>query len=121
MAHRNGPIEIGRRLKPALHCHMLKSDSMLRSAFDPPGRLLDIGRRRLHLHEMGQGSPVVVLESGIGATSLNWRTVQREVARFTRVVSYDRAGLGWSDPSTEPLTLRRLVDDLHSLLRAAEL
>jgi pimeloyl-ACP methyl ester carboxylesterase len=90
-------------------------------AYPPPGRLLDIGGRCLHLHEMGQGSPVVVLESGIAATSLNWRTVQTDIARFTRVVSYDRAGLGWSDPSAGPLTLSSLVDDLHALLLAAKL
>jgi pimeloyl-ACP methyl ester carboxylesterase len=60
--------------------------------YPPPGRLLNIGGRCLHLHEMGQGRPVVVLESGIAATSLNWRTVQTEIAKFARVVSYDRAG-----------------------------
>ena len=90
-------------------------------SYPPPGRMLDIGGRRLHLVEMGQGSPVVVLESGIAASSLNWRTVQTGIAKFTRVVSYDRAGLGWSDPAAGPLTLSRLVDDLRALLHAGRL
>ena len=87
--------------------------------YPPPGRMIDIGGRRLHLYELGHGAPTVVLESGLAATSLSWRIVQNEVAKFTRVISYDRAGLGWSDPSTAPPTIDRLVDDLHALLLAA--
>jgi len=89
--------------------------------YPPPGRMLDVGGRRLHVYETGQGSPTVVLEAGIAATSLSWRLVQDEVAKFTRVASYDRAGLGWSDPASQPLTLTRLVDDLHALLQVAQL
>jgi Predicted hydrolases or acyltransferases (alpha/beta hydrolase superfamily) len=91
------------------------------SLYPPPGRMIDIGGRRLHLYETGQGSPTVVLEAGIAATSLNWRPVQSEIAKFARVASYDRAGLGWSDAPDSPLTLTRLVDDLHALLDGAEL
>jgi pimeloyl-ACP methyl ester carboxylesterase len=83
--------------------------------------MVDIGGRRLHIYETGQGSPTVVLEAGIAATSLSWRPVQEEIAKFTRVVSYDRAGLGWSDANSKPLTLSGLVDDLQSLLRVAQL
>jgi pimeloyl-ACP methyl ester carboxylesterase len=83
--------------------------------------MLDVGGRRLHVYETGQGSPTVVLEAGIAATSLSWRLVQDEVAKFARVASYDRAGLGWSDPATQPLTLSRLVDDLHAVLHIAQL
>ena len=75
----------------------------------------------MHVYETGQGSPTVVLEAGIAATSLSWRLVQDEVAKFSRVASYDRAGLGWSDPASQPLTLTRLVDDLHTLLQVAQL
>jgi pimeloyl-ACP methyl ester carboxylesterase len=88
--------------------------------YPPPGRMLDVGGRRLHLQESGQGSPVVVLEAGIAATSLSWRTVQKEIARFTRVISYDRAGLGWSDAAMARPTTVPLVDDLRALLRSAE-
>ncbi|HTM50879.1 MAG TPA: alpha/beta hydrolase [Bryobacteraceae bacterium] len=90
-------------------------------AFPPPGRLVDIGGRRLHLQESGAGSPVVVLEAGIAATSLSWRTIQEQIAGFTRVVSYDRSGLGWSDPAVSRLTLAGLAGDLRALLTAAAL
>lgn len=91
------------------------------SRYPPPGRMLDVGGRRLHVYETGQGSPTVVLEAGIAATSLSWRPVQNEIAKFARVASYDRSGLGWSDAASTPLTLRRLVDDLHALLQIAQL
>ena len=83
--------------------------------------MLDIGGRRLHVYETGQGSPTVVLEAGVAATSLSWRPVQTQIARFARVASYDRAGLGWSDAPSGPLTLSRFVDDLRALIEAAQL
>jgi pimeloyl-ACP methyl ester carboxylesterase len=90
-------------------------------AFPPPGRLVDVGGRRLHLQEGGAGSPVVVLEAGIAATSLSWRAIHQQIAGFTRVASYDRAGLGWSDPAASRLTLASLAADLRGLLTAAGL
>ena len=92
--------------------------------FPPPGRLVDIAdgrlRLRLHLVDAGQGSPTVIFESGIAASSLNWTAIQAEVARFTRACAYDRAWLGWSDPARTPLVASRLVEDLHSLLVTAQ-
>ena len=87
-----------------------------RARFPPPGRLVDIGGYRLHLRCEGQGSPTVVLESGGGMTSNEWTLVQLEIAKFTRVCSYDRAGLGWSEsgPLADP------VEVLHDLLRKGE-
>jgi pimeloyl-ACP methyl ester carboxylesterase len=87
--------------------------------FPAPGRLINIGPCRLHLHEQGAGSPVVVLESGIAASSLSWALVQPEVAQFTRVCSYDRAGLSWSDSCAGPRTLHQIVFELTSLLSHA--
>ena len=84
--------------------------------FPAPGRLIDTGGHKLHLYEAGSGSPAVVLESGISASSLNWRRVQAEVSRFTRVCSYDRAGLGWSDLCQQSCTPSSLAMQLHTLL-----
>jgi pimeloyl-ACP methyl ester carboxylesterase len=84
--------------------------------YPPPGRLVDVGGFRLHINCAGTGSPSVVLESGIGASSLSWGLVQPEVAKFTRVCSYDRAGLGWSDPAPPPRTCSRISDELDRLL-----
>ena len=63
----------------------------------PPGRLVDIGGRRLHVNCTGSGLPTVVREAGASSFAIDWSLVQPEVARSTRVCSYDRAGSGWSD------------------------
>jgi pimeloyl-ACP methyl ester carboxylesterase len=89
--------------------------------FPAPGRLIDIGPCRLHFNEQGVGSPIVVLESGIAASSLSWALVQPRVAEFTRVCSYDRAGLSWSDNCPAPRTLHQIVSELTSLLSHANL
>lgn len=67
----------------------------------------------------GQGSPTVVLDSGLGVPAVGWNPVETEVAKFTRVCSYDRAGYGWSDESSAPRTSMQIVKELHALLEAA--
>jgi pimeloyl-ACP methyl ester carboxylesterase len=82
----------------------------------PPGNLVDIGGYRLHLWCTGDGTPAVVLDNGLGGTSAGWGFVQPEVARFTRVCSYDRAGMGYSDAGPSPRTARRIASELAELL-----
>ena len=89
--------------------------------FPPPGRRLNIGGASLHVYELGDSGPSVVFESGIAATSISWRLVQPQVARFARTLSYDRAGLGYSDPISGPRTLTSMNEQLHSLLSRAGL
>jgi pimeloyl-ACP methyl ester carboxylesterase len=86
------------------------------AATPPPGRLVDIGGHRLHLWCTGDGSPVVILDTGLGSTTAAWGFVQPDVARFTRVCSYDRAGLGYSDAGPTPRTARRMASELAALL-----
>ena len=84
-----------------------------------PGQLVDIGSAKLHIHCTGEGSPAVVLESGLPGSSLDWILVQPKVAQFTRVCSYDRAGFGWSEPGTAPRTSQQILRDLAALLTTA--
>lgn len=84
--------------------------------FPPPGEMIDVGGRRLHLYCSGSGSPTVALMAGLGNDVNHWSAVQPGIAEFTRVCSYDRAGLGWSDPSKEPKSADRIVKDLETLL-----
>jgi hypothetical protein len=58
-----------------------------------PGRLVDVGGRFMHLNCAGQGHPTVILEAGLNDFSVIWTAVQRMVATFARVCSYDRVGL----------------------------
>jgi pimeloyl-ACP methyl ester carboxylesterase len=92
------------------------------SSYPAPGRLIDVGGYRLHLYCSGTarpGSPTVILDEGLGATSLGWSKVQPGVTSFTRVCSYDRAGYGWSDTGPLPRTAGRMVTELHTLLARA--
>src|SRR5206468_79348 len=82
----------------------------------PPGQLVDIGGYRLHLWCTGNGAPAVILDTGLGGSSAGWYFVQPDVARFTRVCSYDRAGMGYSDPGPSPRTARRIASELARLL-----
>jgi pimeloyl-ACP methyl ester carboxylesterase len=88
-----------------------------RHRYQRPGGLVDAGGHQLHIHCSGQGSPVVILEAALGSMSAEWGWIQPEVAKVTRVCSYDRAGLGWSEagdgsfePSRVPEELRVLLD-----------
>jgi pimeloyl-ACP methyl ester carboxylesterase len=84
-----------------------------------PGKLVVVDGRKMHIHCTGDGSPTVVLESGLGDSFLSWYRVQPEIGKFTRVCSYDRAGLGYSGPSFQPRTSTVIANELHDLLQAA--
>lgn len=60
----------------------------------------------------------MILDAALGGSSVSWSLVQPEIARLTRVCSYDRAGFGWSDPGPVPRTAGRMADELRILLRA---
>lgn len=90
-----------------------------RRKFMPPGNLIEVNGKSLHYQVVGEGYPTVVVDSGHGGTHLDWQFVQPEVAKFTRIVSYDRAGYGWSDLSLEPRTAQQIVDELRQLLKEA--
>lgn len=89
--------------------------------YPPPGQLVDVGGHRLHLHCRGSGGPIVVVDAGSGDWSTSWGLVQAEVAKTTRMCTYDRAGMGWSDPGPLPRDARQFAKELHSLLTEAQL
>ncbi len=81
--------------------------------------MIEIGGTRLHLIDRGGSGPPVIFESGVSATCLNWTQVRSEVESFARACTYDRAGLGWSDPANSPRTTATIIDELRALLAAA--
>lgn len=86
--------------------------------FPPHGKLVDMGGYFLHLHCTGQGSPTVLLEGGLGGGVVTWPYVQPEVAKVTRVCSYDRSGWAWSG-GTPPPDGTEAVTRLHTVLERA--
>jgi len=99
---------------------LIQAQGQPSQSYAPPGRLVDIGGRALHLHCTGTGTPTVILMAGGGAYSIDWALVQPRVADVTRVCSFDRAGLAWSDRGPADETVEQTVSDLHAVLRANE-
>jgi pimeloyl-ACP methyl ester carboxylesterase len=80
------------------------------------GELVDVGERRLYVECIGSGSPVVMLEAGLGLTSQSWTSVQLDLGRTTRTCAYDRAGLGDSDAMPGVHDAGDEIRDLERLL-----
>lgn len=88
--------------------------------FPPPGRLVDIGGRRMQIDCRGSGSPTVIFESGLDMEgSLSWSVVHDSIARSTRACAYSRAGIMWSDPAPGRRAAIEVAEDLHRTLVAA--
>lgn len=94
-------------------------ESLDARAYPPPGRLVDVGGYRLHLHCTGSGGPTVILEPGQAGTSSDFEWIAPVVARDTTVCVYDRPGRGWSDTADIPQNGDRIAEDLHTLLDRA--
>jgi pimeloyl-ACP methyl ester carboxylesterase len=79
------------------------------------------GQRRLNMYCVGAGTPVIVFISGAWQNTMTWRRVQGRASQSSRACSYDRAGLGFSDPATRDSTAENAVDDLKNLLDSAKI
>jgi len=99
------------------------AEAIDRKRYPPPGRMVDVGDRSLHLVDMGIGSPAVVIIQALGANSLDFLGFYRELAASgMRVIVYDRAGLGWSKaPAPGRRTHNDMAHELHGLLAAAKI
>jgi len=94
-----------------------------RTTHTAPGRLVDVGGYRMHIHCEGEsepGGPTVVIDAGDAGFSLDWMPIQDRLAGSYRVCVYDRAGYGWSDPRPELRDADHVVAELHGLLAAAD-
>src|ERR1039457_7239830 len=97
-------------------CGPIVAQSPKPSPSPPPGQLVDVGGYRVHINCTGAGSPVVVI---VGAGfSFDWGLVQPEVAKYTKVCTYDVSGTAWSDPGP-PLTCPARVNEVDTLLQQA--
>jgi pimeloyl-ACP methyl ester carboxylesterase len=100
-------------------------DALDRRRVLPPGDLVELADgRRLHLLVDGpdagpgaSGRPIVVLEAGSGGFSASMAWLRRELAAYTTVVAYDRAGYGFSDPDDRPVSAASVADDVHGALQ----
>jgi len=95
--------------------------AMGKRAYPPQGELVDMGGYNLHIYCMGEDSPTVILETGLGTMLADWANIQPEVASTTRICAYDRAGVGWSDPGLQPRDPQQIAQELHTLLDKANI
>jgi pimeloyl-ACP methyl ester carboxylesterase len=90
--------------------------------YPPPGQMVEVGGFRMHIDCQGDpaAGPAVIMDSGQAEPGLAWASVQPAVAEFARACVFDRAGLGWSEPSPNPRTLANYVKEQHALLAGAD-
>jgi pimeloyl-ACP methyl ester carboxylesterase len=88
--------------------------------YPPPGKLYSVNGHSMHIICKGEGDPTVILQAGGAADSTWWYWVQNQLAAHTRVCAFDRPGMGWSEPTTEPRDALTLVGELHALLAEAD-
>ena len=96
-----------------------ESDDLAR--YPAPGELVAVDDHMMHINCAGQGSPTVIFELGVGSASAAWTDVHRQVSLFTRACAYDRAGLGYSEPTDQALRSSNVAQRLEKLLRAAKI
>jgi pimeloyl-ACP methyl ester carboxylesterase len=87
-----------------------------RRRFPPPGKLVRCGGTKLHVRKTGEGTPTVVLEAGVAGSSLGWALLEPLIAEFSTVISYDRAGLGWSGPARQSRSVKHMNSELQEVL-----
>jgi pimeloyl-ACP methyl ester carboxylesterase len=88
--------------------------------FRPPGTLVKLAGRTVHVQQLGRGVPAIVLEAGIAASSLSWSVLQPQLAALAATYSYDRAGLGWSTATSRKCRVSRMAEDLHRWIDAMQ-
>jgi pimeloyl-ACP methyl ester carboxylesterase len=90
-------------------------------ASEPSDQMISVGSHRLHVRIAGEGAPTVIIDSGLGDTSERLQGLQEHLARTTRVITYDRAGYGPSEPGPLPRDSGREADELKALLDGASI
>lgn len=90
-----------------------------RARYSPPGELVIVNERQMHIHCQGEGSPTVILDAGQGGWSITWSELMPQLSESTRVCAYDRAGYGWSDAAADERSPQALAHDLAALLDTA--
>ena len=83
----------------------------------PPGKYVLFENHRLYYYCLGENSPTVIVDRGLGDTSANWLEIQAELANEMRVCVYDRAGYGMSDPGPGPRSSRQIVEEIYRMTR----
>ncbi|WP_257131772.1 alpha/beta fold hydrolase [Bacillus sp. AFS017336] len=96
---------------------------MSKTIEDSPGYKVDIGGIELYYEYFGEEtkSPTLIFDSGYGCPSSYWESIREGVSKLSKVVMYDRAGIGKSQKDNKSRTSRQIVEDLRNLLQQKEI
>ena len=87
----------------------------------PPGQMVIVDNRQIHVFCTGLGTTTIVLDSGLGGWSTHWYRIQPALAKFARVCSFDRPGLGWSDAGGTSFDGLAAASELSRIVVAAHI
>ena len=95
----------------------------IKNSYPPDGVMINVGNREIHVNIKGNKTnlPPVVIETGTGNWSYDWQIVQEELSKHTQVITYDRAGYGWSDPPPDGFSIDMTIDDLSKILEVSNI
>jgi pimeloyl-ACP methyl ester carboxylesterase len=95
----------------------------VKSNYPPDGQMIDVGNREIHMNIKGTKTslPPVVIETGTGNWSYDWSNVQKELSKHTQVITYDRAGYGWSEPPANGFSIDTTINDLSKILESSNI
>jgi len=91
------------------------------TSFDKREEMIDVGGYSLYVEDSGTGKVTVIFDAGMGDDSSAWNKVAAETSQFSRVITYDRAGLGWSEKSPNKRDSKTIVAELHSVLEKKDI
>lgn len=95
----------------------------VKDKYPPDGLMIDVGDREIHVNIKGDKTdvPPVVIETGTGTWSYDWSHFQEKLAKYTQVLTYDRAGYGWSDPPINGFSLDTTISELNTILEKTKI
>ena len=90
----------------------------VKKKFPPPGQLVDIGTHKLHFRISGSGDETIVFDAGSGEQgSYGFLMLEEELGKHAKLISYDRAGINWSEPGPAERNGVRIADELYAALQ----
>lgn len=84
------------------------------------GKFASVNGKKMFYRVKGQGKSIVIL-TGLGAPAAEWFHLQDAWAGFATVLTYDRAGYGWSEKAALPRTSEQIARELNALLQQSGL
>ncbi len=98
-----------------------RAETAAAAQFPPPGQIVEVNGRNMHILCTGTGSPTIILDAGQGGWSSDWADLMPRLSANNRVCAYDRAGYGWSAVAEDGRSPQDAADDLAALLSTAQI